>query len=128
MLALSSLADAPNDIRAVLQTQQDAWNRGDIEGFMNGYWRSDETVFVGGDVRRGWKNVLEYYKTKYSDREKMGMLTFSDFEITTLGPDSALVLGSWKLDFAGGKNVHGKTTLIFRRFPEGWRIVHDHSS
>ena len=94
---------------------------------MNGYWRSDETVFVGGDVRRGWQNVLDYYKKKYSSREKMGTLTFSDLEIRSLGPDSALALGSWKLDL-GPKNVQGKTTLIFRRFPEGWRIVHDHSS
>ncbi len=121
-------ADAPNDIRAVLRAQQEAWNRGDIDAFMNGYWRSDQTVFVGSEVRRGWKNVLDFYKSKYSDREKMGTLTFSDFEITPLGPDAALVLGSWKLDFAGGKNVHGKTTLIFRHLPEGWRIVHDHSS
>jgi L-asparaginase / beta-aspartyl-peptidase len=129
LLAVSAFAGTPNDdIRAVLQAQQDAWNRGDIDAFMNGYWRSDQTVFIGGDARRGWQNVLDYYKTKYSDREKMGTLTFSDFEITPLGSDAALVLGSWKLDFAGGKNVHGKTTLIFRHFPEGWRIVHDHSS
>jgi ketosteroid isomerase-like protein len=127
LLVVSALADAPNDIRAVLQMQQDAWNRGDIDAFMNGYWRSDQTVFVGGEVRRGWQNVLDYYKTKYSDREKMGTLSFSDFEITPLGTDAALVLGSWKLDF-GTKNVHGKTTLIFRHFDEGWRIVHDHSS
>lgn len=121
-------ADSPNEIRAVLQAQQDAWNRGDIDAFMHGYWNSDQTVFVGSEVRRGWKNVLEFYKGKYSDREKMGTLTFSDFEISPLSSDAALVLGTWKLDFAGGKNVHGKTTLIFRHFPEGWRIIHDHSS
>lgn len=128
LLAMSAIADdRPNEIRAVIQAQQEAWNRGDIDAFMNGYWRSDETVFVGGEVRRGWQNVLDYYKTKYSDRAKMGTLTFSDFEITPLSADAALVLGSWKLDFAT-KNVHGKTTLIFRHFNEGWRIVHDHSS
>jgi uncharacterized protein (TIGR02246 family) len=115
------------DIRAVIQAQQDAWNHGDLAGYMNGYWHSDQTVFVGGEVRRGWQNVFDYYKTKYSDREKMGTLTLSDLEFTSLGPDSALVLGSWKVDLKT-TNFHGKTTLIFRRFPEGWRIVHDHSS
>lgn len=129
LLVASAVADdSPNEIRAVVKAQQDAWNRGDIDAFMNGYWRSDQTVFVGSDVRRGWKNVLDFYKAKYSDRAKMGTLTFSDFEITPLSNEAALVLGNWKLDFAGGKNVHGKTTLIFRHFPEGWRIVHDHSS
>jgi beta-aspartyl-peptidase (threonine type) len=120
--------DSAGEIRAVIQSQQEAWNRGDLESFMNGYWRSDKTAFVtGGDVARGWQTVLDHYKAKYSDREKMGTLTFSDLEITPLAPDSALVLGSWKLQLKNG-NLHGKTTLIFRRVPEGWRIVHDHSS
>lgn len=121
-------ADNPEtEIRKVIQEQQDAWNRGDLAGYMNGYWKSDKVVFVGGEVRRGWQNVFDYYKTKYSDRAKMGTLTFSDIEITPHGADAALVLGSWKVD-VGSNNVHGKTTLIFCHFPEGWRIVHDHSS
>ena len=116
------------EIQSVLRAQQDAWNRGDIDGFMNGYWASDETVFVSGDeVTRGWQKVLDRYKTKYSDRAKMGALTFSDFELTPLSNDSAVVLGSWKLKRANDE-PHGRFTLVFRKFPDGWKIVHDHTS
>ncbi len=128
LLAESEKGDVRSEIRAVLQAQQDAWNRGAIEEFMNGYWRSDQTVFVSGDeVTRGWQKVLDRYKKKYSDRAKMGTLTFSDLEITPLSEKSAVVLGSWKLDRAKDQ-PHGRFTLIFRRFAEGWRIVHDHTS
>ena len=120
--------DTASEIRNVLQSQQEAWNRGDIDEFMNGYWRSEDTVFVSGDeVTRGWQKVLDRYKTKYSDRAKMGTLTFSNLEIRPLSNDSAVVLGSWELKRASG-NPHGRFTLIFRRFPEGWKIVHDHTS
>ncbi len=82
----------------MLRAQQDAWNRGDLDTFMNGYWRSEKTVFVSGDdVTRGWQKVLDRYKARYSDRAKMGTLTFSDPEITQLSNDSAVALGSWKL-------------------------------
>ena len=120
--------DTASKIRIVLQSQQGAWNRGDIDAFMNGYWHSDQTVFVSGDeVTRGWQKVLDRYKKKYSDRAKMGTLTFSDLEITPLNNDSAVVLGSWELKHASDK-PHGRFTLIFHRFPEGWKIVHDHTS
>ena len=86
-------------VRAVLEAQRDAWNRGDIEGYMDGYARSDETVFVSGDnLTRGWQTVLERYKKNYGSREKMGKLTFSDLEITPLGSDAAVVLGRWHLE------------------------------
>ena len=102
--------------------------RKDIDAFMNGYRRSEETVFVSGDeVTRGWQKVLDRYKKKYSDRAKMGTLTFSNLEITPLSNDSAVVLGSWELKRAND-NPHGRFTLIFRRFPDGWKIVHDHTS
>ena len=117
-----------SEIQNVLRAQQEAWNRGDIDAFMNGYWRSDKTVFVSGDdVSRGWQKVLDRYKKKYSDRAKMGMLTFSNLEITPLSDDSAVVLGSWELKRANDL-PHGRFTLIFRRLPEGWKIVHDHTS
>jgi ketosteroid isomerase-like protein len=116
------------EIRAVMQTQQEAWNRGNIDGFMNGYARAKTTTFVSGDtVTRGWQTVRDRYKKKYSDREKMGALTFSDLEITPLSYDAALALGRWKLKRAQDE-PHGRFTLIFRRTPEGWRIVHDHTS
>jgi len=126
--AQSSRPDITLEISAVLKMQQDAWNRGDIDAFMNGYSRSDETLFVSGDdVTRGWQKVLDRYKKKYSDRAEMGTLTFSNLEITPLSNDSAVALGSWKLNRANDQ-PHGRFTLIFRRLPEGWRIVHDHTS
>ena len=85
-------------IRAVLEAQKDAWNRGDLKGYMDGYDRSPATEFVGGDeITRGWQTVLERYQKKYDSREKMGVLTYSDIEVTMLSKDAALVLGRWRL-------------------------------
>jgi ketosteroid isomerase-like protein len=119
---------AVSEIRSVLRMQQDAWNRGDIDRFMDGYAHSKDTVFISEDtVRRGWKTVRDRYREKYSDRTKMGLLTFSDLEIVSLSPDSVVALGRWRLQRANDQ-PHGRFTLIFRRLPEGWRIVHDHTS
>jgi uncharacterized protein (TIGR02246 family) len=116
------------EIQSVLTAQQDAWNRGDIDSFMNGYARSASTVFVSEDeARRGWETVRDRYKAKYSDRAKMGALSFSEIEVTMLSPDAAVVLGRWKLK-RENDDPHGRFTLIFKRLPEGWRIVHDHTS
>ena len=116
------------EIQSVLSAQQDAWNRGDRDAFMNGYARSTSTVFVSQDeVGRGWETVRDRYRVKYSDRAKMGTLSFSDIEVTMLSPDAAVVLGRWRLKRANDE-PHGRFTLIFKRLPEGWRIVHDHTS
>ena len=115
-------------VRAVLDTQVAAWNLGDIEGFMDGYARSADTVFVSGDsVTHGWQTVLDRYKKGYDSREKMGTLTFSDLEINPIGNDVAVVLGSWRLKRANDE-PHGRFTLIFRKTKAGWKIVHDHTS
>jgi ketosteroid isomerase-like protein len=114
-------------IRKVMDDQAAAWNRGDLEGFMRGYWNSPKLVFVGSEVTRGWRPTLDRYKRSYGTREKMGTLTFSDLEITVLSKDAAVVLGSWSLARAGD-NPHGKFTLTFRKFKEGWRIIMDHTS
>ena len=115
-------------VRAVLEAQSQAWNRGDIEGYMDGYARSQNTVFVSGDdVTRGWQPVLDRYKKKYDSRDKMGTLTFSDLEITPIGNDAAVVLGRWHLQRANDE-PHGRFTLLFRKTKRGWKIVHDHSS
>ena len=125
---------AAEQIRDVIQEQQKAWNRGDIDGFMNGYARpnrqsgSDSTTFVSEDsITRGWQTVRDRYRKKYFDRAKMGTLTFSDLEITLLSSNSAFVIGRWKLKRAKDQ-PHGRFTLIFKRLPEGWRIIHDHTS
>lgn len=115
-------------IRAVIEAQRDAWNRGDIEGYMDGYARSADTVFVSGDnVTHGWQTVLDHYKKSYDSREKMGVLTFSDLEITVLGKDAAVVVGRWQLQRAKDE-PHGRFTLIFRKTHHGWKIIHDHTS
>jgi beta-aspartyl-peptidase (threonine type) len=114
-------------IRRVMDEQAAAWNRGDIDAFMKGYWNSDKLVFVTNEVTRGWRPTLERYKKNYDSREKMGTLTFSDLEITVLSKDAAVVLGSWSLARAKDE-PHGKFTLIFRKFKEGWRIIMDHTS
>ncbi|HYX27335.1 MAG TPA: nuclear transport factor 2 family protein [Pyrinomonadaceae bacterium] len=115
-------------IRAVLDAQAAAWNRGDVEVYMDGYDRSPNTEFVGGDsITRGWQEVLDRYKKRYDTREKMGTLTFSDLEITVLSPDAALVLGRWRLKRASDE-PHGTFTLLFRKTKGGWKIVHDHTS
>jgi uncharacterized protein (TIGR02246 family) len=124
----SASENTENAIRAVIQSQQEAWNRGDIDGFMKGYWESAKTIFVSGDeVTRGWQPVRDRYKEKYSDREKMGTLTFSELEIMPLAVDAAVVLGRWELKRAQD-NPHGRFTLIFRKTAQGWRIVQDHTS
>ena len=123
-----STTTAKTTIRAVLDAQVAAWNRGDVEAYMNGYDHSPNTEFVGGDsITRGWQQVLDRYKKKYDTRDKMGTLTFSELEISVLSKDAALVLGRWHLKRASDE-PHGTFTLLFRKTKAGWRIVHDHSS
>jgi uncharacterized protein (TIGR02246 family) len=119
---------AEEALRRLLTTQAAAWNRGDIEGFMEGYWKSDQTTFSGSSgVSRGWQALLDRYRKNYSTRAIMGHLEFSELEITPLGDDAALILGRWHLDRESGPSG-GVFTLVARRFPEGWRIIHDHTS
>jgi ketosteroid isomerase-like protein len=124
----SSTANAETEIRAVLETQVEAWNRDDMNAFMQGYWKSDKTEFVGSNgILRGWQAVLDRYRKAYPDGRAMGTLTFSGLEITVLSPTAALVLGKWRLD-READHPGGVFTLVFRKFPEGWRIINDHTS
>jgi ketosteroid isomerase-like protein len=115
-------------IGKILEAQQKAWNQGDVDTFLEGYWHSPELTFSGsGGIARGWDGVLARYKKSYPDRAAMGRLDFSGLEFRFLGADAALVLGRWHLTRAQG-DVGGVFSLVWQRFPEGWRIVHDHTS
>jgi beta-aspartyl-peptidase (threonine type) len=115
-------------VRSVLDAQVAAWNRGDIERFMEGYRRSPETVFISGDsLTRGWQTVLDRYKKSYDSREKMGTLSFLEIQIVPTSRDTAVAYGRWQLT-RSADTPHGRFTLLFRRTQEGWRIVHDHTS
>jgi len=115
-------------ITCVLLDQQAAWNRADVNAFMNGYWNSPELTFAGSSgITRGWQPVLERYRKNYPDQKAMGHLDFSALEVHPLGRDAAFVLGRWHIQRASDE-LGGVFTLVFQRFPEGWRIVHDHTS
>jgi beta-aspartyl-peptidase (threonine type) len=115
-------------ISAVLRAQQTAWNRGDVDAFLLGYWRSPELTFSGSSgVARGWDGVLARYKKNYPDKAAMGQLDFSELEFRFLGPDAALVLGKWHLQREKDE-LGGVFTLVWQRFPDGWKIIHDHTS
>lgn len=130
-VALTGLAeDGHTSIRAVLDEQVAAWNRGDIEGFMRGYLRGEELVFTsGGRLRRGWDTTLRKYRERYGDApETMGRLEFGDVETHMLGEDAAWVLGHWKLTWPDDSSEGGVFTLVMQRTEEGWKVVHDHTS
>jgi uncharacterized protein (TIGR02246 family) len=130
-LAAHSNEDRSSDrqaITAVLGAQQSAWNRGDVDAFLVGYWHSPELTFSGSaGVSRGWDGVLARYKKNYPDRAAMGQLDFSDLELRFLGPDAALVLGRWHLK-REKDDIGGVFSLVWQRFPDGWKIIHDHTS
>lgn len=115
------------EITRVMTDQATAWNRGDIDAFMQGYWRSEKLTFVSTQVTRGWQPTLDRYRKSYSSRALMGTLTFSDLEIDVFSKSSAAVLGNWSLARENDK-PGGKFTLIFKKFKDGWKIVHDHTS
>jgi beta-aspartyl-peptidase (threonine type) len=131
-LASVAAAEGPGaaSARAVLDAQVAAWNRGDLEGFMAGYWRSPDLVFCSGDtVTKGWDETLARYRKRYqSEGREMGRLRFDGIEVIPLGEDAALARGAWRLVMTDGKEPHGLFTLLLRRLDGAWRIVHDHTS
>jgi ketosteroid isomerase-like protein len=115
-------------VRAVIEAQAAAWNRGDVAGYMEGYAKEEATTFVSGDtVTRGWQTVHDRYKARYDTREKMGTLAFSELEFKPLSEFYLMATGRWQLTRASD-TPRGRFTLIFRRTAAGWRIVHDHTS
>ena len=121
-------ASPDTEIRHVLDSQQEAWNRADIPAFLHGYWNSPDLTFSGANgTVRGYEGLLNRYQKSYPTPEAMGHLDFSGLQIRQLGPDAALVLGKWHLKRTVG-DIGGVFTLVFQRFPDGWKIVHDHTS
>src|SRR5262245_15423055 len=126
----STDADAEKKaIQKVLDDQVAAWNRGDLEAFMAGYWKSDELSFYSGkDKTLGWKATLERYRKRYqAEGKEMGKLTFSELQIDLLGPDAAYVRARWHVEMKK-ETLQGLFTVIFKKSADGWRVVHDHTS
>lgn len=116
------------DIKAVLAAQVAAWNNGDIEGFMSGYWQNDSLVFIGSKgPTYGYNATLNNYKKSYPGREKMGTLKFTLLHIRRLSPEYYHVTGKWELQ-RKDDNPNGYFTLLFRNINGKWRIISDHSS
>ena len=116
-----------NEIQTILEIQKISWNDGNIEGFMEHYWNSEDFTFQSGNTRlHGWQELLSRYKKSYSG-EKMGTLDFTDISIQVLSNDLAYVLGRWKI-IQIDSSREGLFTIIFQRMPEGWKIIHDHTS
>jgi uncharacterized protein (TIGR02246 family) len=117
-------------VRAVLDAQVEAWNRGNLERFMEGYWRSPDLVFQSGaTVTRGWQATLERYRRRYqSEGKEMGRLRFEELDLQPLGPDAVFIRGRWHLTMKDGSEPNGLFTLLARRIDGEWKIVHDHTS
>lgn len=130
----SPRADGPDPtveaIKKVLDQQEKNWNKGDLDAFLEGYWKSPKVVFQsGGDRNVGFDAMRERYRKRYkSEGRAMGKVVFSDVEIEPLGPDSAYVIGRWGLTMPDGKKPGGLFTLVFKKLPEGWKIILDHTS
>lgn len=121
--------DVESDIRRLLDDQDAAWNRADLATAMSYYWRSGGMTYAGPDgVTRGWQALLERYQRIYPDAKAKGKVTYSDLELRSLAPDVVLVLSRWRLDRDAGPPLSGVFTFVVRRFAEGWRVIHDHSS
>lgn len=116
-------------IEKILTDQVLAWNKGDLEGFMAGYWQSPELSFYSGKTTTsGWQQTLDRYRLRYqSEGKEMGTLAFKDLEIEMLGQSNAFVRGKWQLELKN-ETVGGIFTLVLRKFPSGWRVIHDHTS
>ena len=123
-------AAAEEGVKHMLVSQIEAWNHHQLEGFMRGYWHSpDLTFFSAGTVTKGWEPTLQRYRQRYQSQGKeMGQLEFQDLNIDIVGRKAAVVTGSWRLTMSDGSNPHGLFTLIVKKMPGGWRIVHDHTS
>ena len=116
------------EILKVMTDQQTAWNNGNIDGYMQGYWKNDSLLFIGSKgPTYGWQKTLDNYKKSYPNKEKMGILEFSDIQVKILGKKHAYVFGKWKL-VRTNDSPNGIYTLIFEKFKNGWKIISDHTN
>jgi beta-aspartyl-peptidase (threonine type) len=127
--AVAGSTDDQKAIRVVIDTQVGAWNEGDLDAFMRGYWNDERVSGVSdGAAVKGWKALYEQYKAAYrGEGKEMGKLTFSGVAVDVLGSDAAVVHGKWELTTSKGV-AKGHFTQVFKKFPDGWKITHDHSS
>jgi len=127
---IAGTRNADAAVRAVLDKQVEAWNRGDLEGFMAGYWSSPDLVFQSGaTLTRGWQATRERYRRRYqAEGKEMGRLHFEDLDVQLLSADAAFIRGRWHLTMKDGSEPGGLFTLLARRIGGEWKIVHDHTS
>jgi|TARA_B110000093_G_C12747177_1_gene316936 hypothetical protein len=119
-----NLTGMPAEISEIMQNQQNAWNSGDIEGFMIGYWDSEELLFIGNSVNNGYETTLSNYKKSYPTREDMGSLEFTNLIWVPVSSDAGLLIGEWNL--IGINN--GMYSLLWKKMEGEWLIIADHSS
>jgi len=124
-----AVPDVP-EVRALLADQAAAWNRGDLDGFMAGYWNDDRLVFASGsDVTTGWQATADRYRKRYKqDGKAMGRLAFSGIEVAHVDDGLATARGAWHLDCPDGTSADGRFALVLKRFDAGWRVVYDHTT
>lgn len=128
-VATANPAAARQAIVQVLTTQTAAWNRGDIPGFMRGYWQSDSLVFLGRKgPTYGWQATLTNYQKNYPDAAAMGQLDFSGLRVTLLAPGAAQVVGHWHLARPAAGDVQGYFLLVLRQIDGQWLVVADHTN
>lgn len=130
LLSPVALASTESEVKQTLDAQVAAWNKKDLAAYMAGYWKSDAlTFYSGGTITKGWQATLERYRQRYQGEGKeMGTLEFRELTVEPLAPQVSIARGRWHLAMSAGKELEGLFTVILKKFPEGWRIVHDHSS
>jgi len=129
LFASAAPGDEEKAVRGILEAQQTAWNKGDLVGFMDGYWKDDKLFYIsGGNTVQGWKALKERYEKVYQGEGKeMGKLKFSELNVEMLGTDAAFVRGKWEVVTAK-ETIGGWFTLVMKKLPDGWKVTHDHTS
>lgn len=128
LMFAQKFSEEKNEIMKVLNLQETAWNKGDLEEYMSGYWHSDSLMFVGSKgIQFGWEKTLANYKKSYPDKKAMGELSFEIISLDVLSEESAFMLGKWFLKRENG-NLSGHFTLLWKKISGEWKVVIDHSS